>query len=396
VPRHMFYSRLFAGISFLGFAFGLGGTLRLAVAECAWRWGPTPSAVWSMAIGNTRRFEDLAEWHPALTRGALRAAVRLNPHDSAAWIALGLAAEGDGDMEQAASCLLEAEKVDRQYLPAWTSANFFFRRANDAQFWRAATRAAAMSYDDPAPLIELADHREPNAIAALEHLGDTARVERGYLHFLIGQSRWREAEDVAARLSLRGEKADQELLLNFTDRLIEANASEAALAVWNRLDRPATSGPTRHSILANQNFQSQPSGKGFDWRVTEPPRGSVHWEPSKLEFWLAASSPDACPLLEQWVVLDPGHYRLRFKYRTEGLANETGLRWTLLHRDRVETSSAALAQSSRRVANGNVADWNFRVAEAGLYKLAWIYIRVPGTTHQEGHAALAFASLEVL
>src|SRR6476661_9461387 len=186
----MLYSRLFAGVSFLGFVLALGGTWRLAVAERAW----------PLAVGNTRHFKDLAERQPALARSALRVAVQLNPRDSAAWMELGLATERDGDLEQAADCFLEAERVDRQYLPAWTSANFFFRRGNDLHFWRAAMRAAAMSYDDPAPLIELADQREPDAFAALERLGKRAHLERGYLRFLIGRSRWEEAEEVAAQL----------------------------------------------------------------------------------------------------------------------------------------------------------------------------------------------------
>ena len=366
----MLFSRLFSGISFLGFALTLGGTLRLAATE--WMW-PT-------ATGNARH--------------ALRAAVRLNPRDSAAWMGLGLAAERNGDMEQARDCFLEAEKVDRQYLPAWTSANFFFRRGNDLQFWRAATRAAAMSYDDLAPLIELADHREPDAIAALQRLGNSAGLERGYLRLLIRQGRWQEAEDVSVRLSLRGDARDRELLLHFTDRLIEAKKGPAALRAWNRLQQfPAPERASR-GMLVNQNFQTQPSGHGFDWRVTEPPRGSVHWDRSKLEFWLADSIPDACTLLEQWVLLDRGPYRLRFQYRTDGLAEETGLRWRLLHDGREAASSAVLAPAPKRISDGTFAEWNFQVAKADLYQLAWIYSRVPGTIHHEGRAELAFVGLE--
>ena len=380
----MFYSRLFAGISFLGFGLALAGTLRLAVGERGW----------PMATGNARHFEDLAQRQPALARSALRTVTQINPRDSAAWMELGLAAERDSDIEQAADYFLEAEKVDQQYLPAWTSANFFFRRSNDLQFWRAARRAAAMSYDDPAPLIELADYREPNAIAALGLLGDSAHLERGYLRFLIVRGRWTEAAEVAARLSLHGDARDQGLLLHFTDRLIEANEGEAALTAWNRLQQFPTPDRARRGTLVNGNFKRRPSEQGFDWRVTEPPQGSVHWEPSKLEFWLAESTPDACTLLEQWVMLDPGRYRLRFDYLTEGLAGDTGLRWTLLHGGREEASSAVLAQAPRRVPNGDAAEWNFRVTKAGLYLLTWIYTRVPGTTHREGHVELAFAGLE--
>jgi hypothetical protein len=301
-------------------------------------------------------------------------------------------------MEQAADSFFAAEQCDRQYLPVWTSANFFFRRGNDLQFWRAATRAAAMSYDDPAPLIELADHRQPSAIAALERLGESPRLERGYLRFLIGRSRWQEAKEVAARLSLHGDTSgngrDRELLLYFTDRLIEANQGEAALAAWNRLQQFPAPDRAIRGKLVNRNFQRRPSGHGFDWRVTEPPRGSVHWAPSRLEYWLAEMTPDARTLLEQPVMLDSGRYRLRFAYRTEGLAEKTGLRWTLLHDGRVEASSVVLDRTPKNVSNRHVAEWKFRAAKAGLYELAWIYSRIPGTSHQEGRAELAFASLE--
>ena len=44
-----------------------------------------------------------------------------------------------------------------------------------------------------------------------------------------------------------------------------------------------------------------------------------------------------------------------------------------------------ISPGAEAVPNGNVAEWNFRAAKAGLYQLAWIYQRVPGT-HRECHA----------
>jgi tetratricopeptide (TPR) repeat protein len=262
----MMQTRLFAGLFFLSFVLAAGGTLRLAISELA-----------SRPMGNAAYYQTLAQRQPELAPYALREVVRLNPRESGAWIALGLEAEQEGDLKEAERCLAEAEKFDRQYLPAWTSANFFFRRANDPQFWRAAARAAAMSYDDPAPLIALADRREPRVIPALERLGDSARLERGYLHFLIGESRWREAEDVAARLIARRNPQDSELLLALTDRLIAAGEGGAAWAVWTGVR--GGGGPRG---LTNGDFVTQPSGQGFDWRVTAPPGGSAHWEPARI------------------------------------------------------------------------------------------------------------------
>jgi tetratricopeptide (TPR) repeat protein len=331
----MLGARLFAAALFAAFSLAAGGTLRLAFSHTA----------------------------------------EMNPLDSSAWIALGLAAEQTGDVHRASEYLLRAEKVDRQYLPAWTAANFFYRHGNDAEFWRAAVQAAAMSYDDPAPLIDLVDHREARAAAALELLGDTPRLERGYLRFLIGQSRWPEAQEVAAKLASRHDPEDGELLASFSDRLIAAGQVEASLQ------------------LTNGDFRMRPSGHGFDWRVTAPPGGAYRWEPGRLRFWLASSTPDACPLLDQWAMFAPGKYRLRFQYRTEGLAEPTGLRWVMSQEGIEETTGPALA---RAAGGDHNADWSFDVKKRGVYQVRFVYVRVLGTLHIEGRVELTSVALEIL
>ena len=319
-------------------------------------------AVFSLAAGGTLRL--------LTARG-----VQMNPRDSSAWIARGLEAERSGDITRATEYLLRAEQVDRQYLPAWTAANFFYRQSNDAEFWRAAVQAAAMSYDDPAPLIDLVDHREARAAVALERLGDTPRLERGYLHFLIGQSRWPEAQAVASRLAARKDPRDGELLLSLTDRLIAVGRVEPS------------------SQLTNGDFLLRPSGHGFDWQVTAPPGGASRWEPARLRFWLANSTPDACPLLDQSVVLARGKYRLRFEYRTEGLARETGLRWVVSRDGMAEETGPVLARTE---GGEHDADWSFDVKKRGVYQLQLVYVRVPGTLHREGRLELASVGLETL
>jgi tetratricopeptide (TPR) repeat protein len=306
----------------------------------------------------------LAFWHAA----------EMNPHDSSAWMTLGLAAEQAGDVQRASEYLLRAEKVDRQYLPAWTAANFFYRHANDAEFWRAAVQAAAMSYDDPAPLIDLVDHREARAVAALERLGDT-RLERGYLRFLIGECRWPEAREVAAKLESRHSAQDGELIASLSDHLIAAGQVEASLQ------------------LTNGEFRMRPSGHGFDWRVTAPGGGASRWEPGRLRFWLASSTADACPLLDQWVMFARGKYRLRFQYRTEGLAEPTWLRWVVSQQGIEEAAGPALARASGADHNG---DWSFELKKRSVYQLQLVYVRVPGTIHIEGRVEITSVGLEIL
>lgn len=161
------------------------------------------------------------------TQESLRAAVAANPRDSEAWIALGLAVERRHELEQSARYFAEAEKVDRRYLPAWSSANFHFRHGDAEHFWSAAARASAMIYDDPRPLIDLADRMESDPGIALERLRSTPFLERAYLDFLIGKRRWDAARVVAMRLLARHDTADAGRLRDFADRLRGAGSDLA-------------------------------------------------------------------------------------------------------------------------------------------------------------------------
>src|SRR5262245_6924000 len=87
----------------------------------------------------------------------LRTAVEQNPRFSGGWIRLGLESERAEKMEQAEEELLRAARIDRRFLPAWTLANFYFRRDNRSEFWKWAHRAAALTYDDYRPLLRLCD-----------------------------------------------------------------------------------------------------------------------------------------------------------------------------------------------------------------------------------------------
>ena len=156
------------------------------------------------------------------------AAVTAHRRDSLSWIALGLAAERTRDLAQAAQYFAEAEKVDRRYLPAWSSANFYFRHGDAGKFWHAAARASAMIYDDPRPLIDLADRMEPDPAMVLDRLHATPLIERAYLDFLIGKQRWNAAAAVASRMLARGDPADAGRLQDFRERRRAAGQGDAA------------------------------------------------------------------------------------------------------------------------------------------------------------------------
>jgi tetratricopeptide (TPR) repeat protein len=200
---------------FLGFASLL--TIRLAVAEADFRLDPRSalrSPLWAGAA-NLGRFE--SSWDE------LHAAVGLNPRLSSAWIQLGLAAEANGNLPEAETDLLRAASVDRLYVPAWTLANFYFRRGDAAKFWPWAKRAATLTYDDYRPLLRLADALETSpqhvATSVATRLGGGAPLLRAYLDLLINAHRLDSAREVAALLAARHDPADRDRLAAFAERL---------------------------------------------------------------------------------------------------------------------------------------------------------------------------------
>ena len=196
-------------------------TIRLAVAEVDWRKNPQlalRSPFWLRA-GNLVRYNS--------SPNELRVAVRLNPRLASAWIYLGLDAEADGDLPEAEQDLLRAARVDRQYVPSWTLANFYFRRGDPEKFWPWAERAAALTFDDYRPLLRLADALETSPRTVAMRLAGGAPLLRAYLDLLIGEGRLDSAQEIADLLAAsnasRHDPGDQARLADFAARRLRAN-----------------------------------------------------------------------------------------------------------------------------------------------------------------------------
>lgn len=363
------YGRLVSVAVLIFFALAAWATLRLAAAESRLRWA-----------GERQEPEE--------TRESLRAAVASNPRDSLAWIALGLAAERAHEPAEAARDFEEAERVDRQYLPAWTSANFFFRQGNAARFWTAAARAAGLVYDDPRPLIDLADRMEPNPAIVLSRLRATPFVERAYLDFLTGRSQWDGAQSVALKILARADGKDSGRLRGFTDRLLGAGRGDPALSLCRRIKNCPAPDLAAPSILVNGGLDAQPSGHGFDWQILPSPGVRAEWKSGQLGLIFSGSEPDEVALVEQWVMLPGRRWRLEFEYQ----APRMGLRWGLSQADYPQQTGPALTPSESWVPGR----WNITARNTGLARLRLLYRREPGSRRITGRAAVRRIRLEAL
>ncbi len=374
----------FGGVLFFGLA--ALAAIRLAVAETVLRQdtseaieraiailGPTPVAAYE---------ERRAEIDAPNARDALKHAVAANPRSSEAWIQLGMIEESGGNFASAERCLLEASRVDRQYLPAWTLANFYFRRANRALFWTWADRAAALAYDDLRPLLQLCDQFETEPFRMLAHFGDARRLRPAYLDFLIGENRLNAAYEVAK--GMRDDPANDPLLIDLADREVRAGNAVPAIELWNAASGFSPIKPPEGRVLTNGDLARAPLNLGFDWRLVATEGVAETWRPSELVFTFSGSQPEACVLLEQTIYFVPRHFRLRFDYLT-GVAAPSGVRWAL------DDKAGPPIEPSDRWREGV-----FGVPRtSGLARLKLIYLREPGTTRTEGRIELRNLRLEV-
>lgn len=384
-PRALAARLLAAAIlAFLGLA--SCATFGLVAAECMFRAGHVPAFA-----GNAAYWKAWPKRMPAQARDALRRAVAADPRDSSAWIALGLATEGTGEFAEAARDFETAERVDRQFLPAASAANFYFRRGDAARFWPAAARAAGLAHDDLAPVIDLADRMEPDPLAALARLGPSPDLERSYLNFLILKQQWAGAERVAWKMQARRDPLDHARLLDLVDRLIAAERGNEALALCRRIAHCPVPESGRAGALTNGRMGWAPSGHGFDWRAAAPAGVPVQWQGGQLGFRFSGSEPDQCVLLEEPILVASRRYRLRFEYRIPG----AGLRWMTDQEAAAEQVSPAYDGASDG-GEWRMAEWHFTAARAGLARLRLLYRREPGALLVNGEASVRHVSLEIL
>jgi tetratricopeptide (TPR) repeat protein len=374
-----------AGVLFFGCA--AFAAIRLAVADTISRQDTTEALTTAIAFEwpapSAELEERLAELDPMHAREALERAVQANPQSSAAWIALGLWEDANGKRSSAEQSLRQAAGIDHQYLPAWTLANFYFRRADREQFWAWADRAASLVYDDFRPLLQLCDQFEPDPSRMLAHFQDARRLRPPYLDFLIGQNRLDAAQQVARGMA--GERANDPRLIGMADRQLRAGNAADAMELWNVSSGFPSLDPPGGKILTNGDLARAPSNLGFDWRLGQAEGVFEKWKPSELNFTFSGSQPEACILLEQTIALVPRHFRLRFDYLANAGRGTTGVHWSLDDIEGPQLEPTALWSAGA---------FDFPRAN-GLRNLRLFYRREPGTTRIEGRIKIRNLRLEV-
>jgi hypothetical protein len=373
-------------------ALGAFWSVRLALADRYFRQQDLAAVAHAvlLAPGNARYHVWLAELQdhegndPA---SELSRATKLNPLDSSAWIRMGLRAELLGNTTIAQRDLLQAAKVDKQYDPRWTLANFYARQQRPAEFWESIRQVLTFDQIDLRPAFDLCWNFTGDAAHIARLLPQSEPVLRQYLAYTIATTR-AEAAGAAAKDVLEHFANQDAALLAYYCRWT------GSVEIWNALCRrrlvpfPPTD-PGKGRTLTDGDFTVKPevteAPRAFQW--TMPPATEIYatrLSPG-LRFSLSGNQPEKCELLAQSVPVSPNRsYRFRFEYQTGGLPAKTGLHWN------TQKAQADLAASEE----WKNSEMLFHSTTENLVRLVLAYARVPGTIRTEGTISIRGLTLE--
>jgi tetratricopeptide (TPR) repeat protein len=374
--------RIFAVAALFVLAGAAAYSIRLALADAAFRKHTPQSVARALEIlpdhaGYLLFRAEQMDYDGEDSTALLERAARVTPLSSAPRIRLGLAAEARADFSGAEKWLLDAARVDRQFEPRWTLANFYFRRERASEFWKWMRAALEVSYRDRRLAFDLCWRMTQNGDEVLaQAIPDRHDVLAAYLYYVMDQ-RHEAVGSVALKLAQLHDAADVAELESACDLLIDAGKFTEARELWRQM------GHSQTELIGNGGFATKPGGHGFDWRpsgaegvINVPLTGSYR-------IALTGKQPESTELLRQFVVLRPGReFTLRWEARTHGLGSASGVEW---------------AAGMTRAALEPAQDWRagsfeFK-AEAALLPIALVYHRPTGQARAEGTIEIRAVSL---
>lgn len=395
---------LFAYAAGAAFLWGAYWAVRLSYADHLYR-SETASMVERavrLAPGNPRyylRWADLKEASAESADGIYDQAVKVSPYDPEVWMRAGLNEEMNGDYATAEQDLLHASQLSKLYQPRWSLANFYFRRGKADQFWYWIHSALECSAGEHKPAFDLCWRmtQKPDVIMEKAMPEDRPAVIRDYLSYLIITGRLDATQAVARELAGIATNKEVALLLLYVNNMIGELQYEAASEVWNTLcaRRLLPYPPLEEGRLTNGDFTWPLRNGGFDWYrpCTTGISCIGNDDPRWLRLIFSGEQPEHCGALEQLVRVTPGtDYVLTFRYDTECVAPNTGLRWHASDaEDGHDLTMRAPDLASPRWTEGRFL---FRAGPATRWtRLSLVYERTSGTTRIDGRFFLSQCTL---
>jgi tetratricopeptide (TPR) repeat protein len=395
----MFMSRYFLPLLALcGLVVLAGYAALLAVADAAFRQDTLASAQSAVRLVPSN-----ASYHALLAEileetgsnpdPELQMATVLSPHESRYWIRRAFRAEVEQKYDESERLLLEARRVDHGFDPRWALMNYYFRRGNLPEFWKAAEQALEMSYGDLNPIFRLCLDANSDPSFTARILPPRRAILLSFFVYLLQHNLMDSTSPIAARLAAGADAEDVHLLLNYCDRQM-GHDNQSSLAIWNTLCQRHLVGfaelsPERGNIVTNTDLVAASLRQGFDWKYGGTPEiAAAPLDTGQgISFEISGFQPDSVVLLEQELPLAPREqYILNYEYRLIGELPDSGLQWVIHRAGPVAAGTDPSIAASPALSGSDWSTGHMRFSSGQLDagKLVLQYRRSPGTLRWKG------------
>ena len=323
----------------------------------------------------------------------LEIATNLSPHESRYWIRRAFRAEVERKYRESQNFLLEAYRVDRSFDPRWALMNYYFRRGNLAEFWKAARQALDMSYGTLDPIFRLCLAADDDPSVTRRILPPRREILSAFFIYLLQHEPVDQAAAMAGELAPGAQPDEVPWLIGYCDKQMGHN-NRSSLLVWNSLCRRGLLSfgelaPERGQIVTNGDFSAVPLHQGFDWKYGTAPGIAVSPmdEVRGLSVVIGGNQPDTASIINQQVPLVAGkQYVINCEYRLIGSQPDSGLQLIVAHADALQSAAGDPIATSPVF---TATDWtNLKlVFSAGAHDGATLilqYRRAPGTVRWKG------------
>jgi hypothetical protein len=320
-------------------------------------------------------------------RADVRRAVALNPSNYEALILVGLGEESAGNTSEAEHDLLAAARMDKDYLPRWTLANFYFRQGNLDALFQWANDGLVVAVGDVTGLFRLLWTATDDGQRILATIPEREHVRIQYLTWLTDQGRLAAGVPVAADIVARWPLSGKDAAVYFVERLALKGDVEDATRLWNvlavRSIVPTRIDPFAGQSLVNSDFRTAPLNRGLDWHLISVDGVRTEFTRPGMRFEFSGHEAEQCDLMQQLSVLAPGRkYRFNYSWEGRGIEAGTGLRWRIM--DAIAGAEITGPTPDIFGSGGNGA-FQFAVPQnVGLCRISLRYTRRPGTLRIEG------------
>jgi hypothetical protein len=330
----------------------------------------------------------------------LNQAIALNPNEPSWWIMRAVGLEQAGDPGEAEKGFRQATLAGDYFVPWWSLAAFYYRQQDARNFIPAAHHALSVGTGDAESIFRMAENLKiPAETAAQQLVPDLSKPLEAWLGYALKEGNLDDALSAAIRLTRTGSAASRNSLLATCEALFAAGRASDAVTLWNSAIQRhwmqmTLLDPAAGKSLNDGSFTYPRLQAGFDWKVPAP--NSVAVTPidrGGMRFEFDGRQPEICELLSQYIPLLPGRkYQLTTRFRTRGIAPESGLNWIILANHKASANSPSLSSDSD---GEQVASFE-SPREPAPVQLVLSYARRPGTTRIEGELRIESVSLELL